>query len=106
MPRPDFEEVAKRYIQARYWMLREGDLGRHGDALTPLLKAEEDLFEAVTGKRDLIEAMQTFKKPMSFRDGGNIGASPEPLPGAKKLEVKKTKKALPQAQLKTGFFSD
>lgn len=47
-------QLVKSYIRARYYLLREREIGR--DMYPQLEKAESDLFEYVSGERELVLA--------------------------------------------------
>lgn len=52
-------KLVARYMRARYWILREPFTGLSDrNFLEELIKAEEDLWEHITGERDLFDAMR------------------------------------------------
>lgn len=102
------KKLVREYLRASYWGLRDSylpnDLSK--DCLANLIKAEEDLWEAVSGKRDLFDAMRALGYPMAKVDGGTLGRDgrtprykPRPVPAKRPTLAPAPRRALPRVRL-------
>lgn len=63
-------KAATEYLHARYWVLRERELGPSANTLPTLLHAEDRLWRALSGETDIVKAV--------LATGGRIAALDAP----------------------------